>query len=778
MRKSAGRKIVPILIAAMIILICPPGFAGTTGVISGVITDASTGEKLSGVNIIVKGTNLTTVTDANGYFVITNVAPGSYEIIASLVGYDEGAIGDVQVTMDATSTVNVSLNKTTITEKEAVVTGTRTLLQPDVTNPLYMVTSRQEKMTKTQPNATYQIQSLAGTQPGVVLDSEGLPHIRGGRAEEIGYMIEGIPVMEPLTNMFGTNTVTVGMSRMQVYTGGYPAEFGNAISGVLNEIKRTGSEVGGPRLEMSDGAESYGGLYGEFGGVSPSGLDYYVGTYAWKSQFERMFFRGVDSIDNVGKFVLPKGKDKWTLLVNQGYARYYLDSVHDFTYLYKPVTPEEDHNHQSYNIVGLTFSRNFTPASFLTIRPYLFNTSNIVDATSPDGPMGMYLDYGTRQRGLQVEYVNQVNENHLIKTGASICASKNSYLAWVPGLGEWIGFPEWGDYWYTSRVNTVQTGAFIQDQIKMGDLWHLDLGVRFDGMRFNKVENPDVTQSQISPRLGITRKLGDKTLVKASWGKFIQFPPSYVMERIYFNPGWEEYRPGNQNLKPERSVSWDFSVEQQIGDNAILRVTPFYRTYKDLIQSQKLNPDDPESFTSIFVNSGKGKSTGVECYYSRKLSKNWEGWVSYTWMKARANASSFQSAIDPSVWVYTDWDQRHTLNAVLTYRQKSWEHNFQITYGSGLADTVDLDTASTQKHAPGALVFSYNLTKKLPKNSPIGESVSLNIWNIFNVGKPTHFYQYWYPDDPEDPDSSWSLIREADAWTQPRFISISVQKRF
>ncbi|MBI2844765.1 MAG: TonB-dependent receptor [Armatimonadetes bacterium] len=764
--KFRTNLLVPFL-AALLLALAVVADASTTGIISGVVTDIDTGAKLSGVNVMVKGTGLTTVTDANGYFVITNVPPGAYEVTVSLVGYGEVKRSDIQVLMDVTSPVDVELTKVELEAPEAVITAPKkSLLQPDMAPAFYVVPSKQEKMAKNQPNNLYQIPGIVGTQPGITLDGDGRPHIRGGRGNEIGYMLEGIPVTEPLTNNFGTNTVTVGMSKMQIYTGGYRAEYGNAISGVFNEIKKTGSDAPGARLELTGGAQDYAGSYFEYGGVAPSGLDYYVGSYLWRTKFERMFFTGADSSDNIGKFVYPKGNDKFTLLVNQGSARYYLDSIHDFTYLNEAVTPEADHGHQGYDILGLTWSHNFSPSSFLTVRPYTYNTKAIVDALSPTGPMRSYLDYGTKQRGFQMEYTNQMSENHLLRTGANTIRSRNRYMAWVPGLGAALGQPDWGDYHYNVRNVTNQIGMFVQDQAKIGERWRAEVGLRYDGMKYDKSENPDVTESQISPRLGLTYSLDKKNVLKASWGKFIQFAPAYVMERIYVNPDWNEYRLGNLDLDPERSTSFDVSLERQVSDTMLARITPFYRTYSNLLQSRRADPNDPLSMTSIYVNSGKGKTSGVECYLSRKMTKNWEGWLSYTYMRAKANASSFSSTIDPSIWSYVDWDQRHTLNLVAAYKRKSWEHNFQVYFGSGTADAVTASTVQYQDHGESAIVFSWNIIKNLPQGSMLGDQVFLNIWNLFNTGKATHFRVY--------PDGS----KAAESWTVPRFVTLGISRSF
>jgi outer membrane receptor protein involved in Fe transport len=433
----------------------------------------------------------------------------------------------------------------------------------------------------------------------------------------------------------------------------------------------------------------------------------------------------------------------------------------------QPVEPEEDHGHQGYDIVGLTWSHNFSPSSFITVRPYRFTTRFVLDALAPDSLIGSYQNYGTNQLGLQTEYTSQLNSRHLLKTGASFIRSNNRYLTWIPDLGVAYNHPEWGDYAFNSNVNTLQTGIFIQDQADFGSRWHGEFGLRYDAMKFNKVANPDVTNSQISPRLGLSYKIDNNNVIKTSWGRFIQFPPSNVMEKIYNNPVWETYRLSNADLKPERSTSWDISWERQLNNTTMARITPFYRAYTDLLQSRRVDPDDPSSYVYTYANSGRGKSTGIEFYMLKKATKKWDGWISYTWQRARANASDYALAIDPSIWSYCNWDQRHTLNLVAAYRTKNWEHNWQLSYGSGLADiSTTLAAAAYQDHTKGSAIVSWSIIRKLPEDSPLGSSIALNIWNVFNVGKPLQRAVY--------PDGS----KEVASYIVPRFVTLSVQRKF
>lgn len=761
-------KLVHYLILAAILtgVSTAPLFAGTTGIVAGVVTDSETGSKLAGVNIVIEGTDLTTVTDSNGYFVITNVPPGSYKVSAELVGYKSVVESDVLVTMDITTTVRYSMIQQVTQEEEATVIVPRKLVKSDIVPTLYIVDSKEEQWAKNQPNNLYQIPGIVSTQPGVTVDAGGVPHIRGGRENQIGYMLEGIPVTEPATYGFGTNTVTVGLSKMQIYTGGYRAEYGNAISGVFNEIKKTGSDAPGWRLELTGGSESFKGSYMELGGVTEGGLDYYVGSYLWQTNFEKMMVKKGESADTIGKFVYsPTEEDRLTLLINQGTAKYGMSSIHDMTDNAIAVPLEEDHNHQGYKILGLTWAHNFSPASFLTVRPYLFDSWNIVDALSPD--IGFYTDTSSKQKGLQLEYTNQANEQHLVKIGGSIIKADNKYYGFMDGLQNYFD-PSWGQYQYTSCVDTTQLGFFVQDQWKIGENWMAELGGRYDGMRFNKTVSPDSRESAWSPRLGLTYTPNSKGVWRASWGRFIQFAPTYMMDRNYTDPNWESYRSGDSSVMSERSRSFDIGYEHQFSDTTMGRITPFYRKYHNLLQTRRLNPAQP--FPTEYYNAGEGSSKGIECYMSKKFSEDWEGWLSYTYMKAVANASDI-GEITPGVSVPVNWDQKHTLQAVMNMKRDTWNHSLQIQYGSGLPYTGPEDALQNQQRVDGHIIFSLNTTKKLPKNSWLGEEIYLNIYNIFNTNAETHRSITF--DDQYVPVGT-----EPDYWVQPRFITLGVVRRF
>ena len=274
-------RIAAVLVFAVqtMLVLAVPVYAGTTGVISGVITDSATGEKLVGVNVIVEDTTLTTVTNQNGYYAITNVPPGDYKVTASLVGYSDTQVVKVSVIMDVTTAVDFAMEQAVAEEEEVVVTEARPMIRRDVVPTMYVVDDAEEQMVRTQPNTLYQTPGIVVTQPGVVADEAGYPHIRGGRRNQIGWLIDGIPVTEPVTNGFGTNLVTIGLDKMEIFSGGYRPEYGNAISGVFNQVVKTGRTAPGFCLESLGGSDAFAGIRPELGGVTQNGLDYYVGAY-------------------------------------------------------------------------------------------------------------------------------------------------------------------------------------------------------------------------------------------------------------------------------------------------------------------------------------------------------------------------------------------------------------------------------------------------------------------------------------------------------------------
>jgi outer membrane receptor protein involved in Fe transport len=231
-------------LAALWILVSAwaPGFAGNTGKISGVITDAQQKTTLPGTNVLLEGTTLGAVTDDQGRYAILNVPPGLYRLRATMMGYRTVIVREVRVSIDLTTEISAAMTATTIESSEAVtITAERPLVQKDRTSSIASVNSDQIKDLPVQS-----VSDVLQLQSGVVRSGDGF-HIRGGRASEVSYWVDGIATNEAF---YGGNAVTVEKSavqEMQVVSGTFNAEYGNAMSGVVNII----TKEGGSKLEGS-----------------------------------------------------------------------------------------------------------------------------------------------------------------------------------------------------------------------------------------------------------------------------------------------------------------------------------------------------------------------------------------------------------------------------------------------------------------------------------------------------------------------------------------------
>jgi len=157
---------------------------GTTGKIAGRVTDAKTGEPLPGANIIIEGTLRGTASDVDGFFVILNVPPGTYDLTASMLGYQPMTVKNVKVEVDRTTEVNFSLSPTiAVKVKPVIVKATPPIVRKDLTESVAIVSHEEV--------AALPVLSVSEvvTQQAGVIERGGL-HIRGGRPDEVVYVVD------------------------------------------------------------------------------------------------------------------------------------------------------------------------------------------------------------------------------------------------------------------------------------------------------------------------------------------------------------------------------------------------------------------------------------------------------------------------------------------------------------------------------------------------------------------------------------------------------------
>jgi outer membrane receptor protein involved in Fe transport len=229
-KKARGRK--GLLFSLMLIVFSATLFAGQTGKISGKVVDAGTGEPIIGANIVVEGTFLGAAADIDGYYFINNIPPGEYRVVVSAVGYQKVVIQKVMVKIDLTTKLDVKLSSQTINiDKVVVITAERPLVQKDLTSTSVTVSASDIKMMPVE-----NISQVINLQAGVVNG-----HFRGGRSGEVAYLVDGVSVTDAFNGGFGIQLENSSIREMEVISGTFNAEYGQAMSGVVNIVTQDGS---------------------------------------------------------------------------------------------------------------------------------------------------------------------------------------------------------------------------------------------------------------------------------------------------------------------------------------------------------------------------------------------------------------------------------------------------------------------------------------------------------------------------------------------------------
>ena len=207
--------------------------AGTTGKLVGVVKDKESQEPLIGANVIIEGTGLGTATDAEGRYFILQIPPKTYSVRFSMIGYKDVNVKNVKIQVDLTTTLNAEMEEGVIGMETIEVTAQRPMVQPDVTYSQVNITSDEIDMLPVE-----EFEDMIALQAGVV-NSGGL-HVRGGRSGEIAYMIDGVTVTDPYDAGMAVEIENNSIQELQFISGTFNAEYGKAMSGIINIITKSG----------------------------------------------------------------------------------------------------------------------------------------------------------------------------------------------------------------------------------------------------------------------------------------------------------------------------------------------------------------------------------------------------------------------------------------------------------------------------------------------------------------------------------------------------------
>lgn len=224
-------------LALLLLFFTLPAFG--QGSIVGTVTDATFGDPLPGVNIVVVGTSSGTATGADGTYSITGLRPGEYSIRFSYIGFETMLFTGIRVRDGEATRLDVQLQEAVLSaENEVVIVGERPLVDVEQSSSAYAVSREQIEAAPLRD-----VQDVVSTQAGVIRDPTGL-YIRGGRANETGFLVDGVSAKDPLAGTgFGLDIGANAFQEVEVTTGGVGADVGDVTSGVVSVQTRDGGDT-------------------------------------------------------------------------------------------------------------------------------------------------------------------------------------------------------------------------------------------------------------------------------------------------------------------------------------------------------------------------------------------------------------------------------------------------------------------------------------------------------------------------------------------------------
>ncbi|MBL7095958.1 TonB-dependent receptor [candidate division KSB1 bacterium] len=783
-----------VLLVITLLLLSSIGFAQTTGKIAGKVTDAISEEALVGANVLIEGTSYGAAAGFNGEFFIINVPPGVYTLRIQMMGYETVLYQDVNVSVNRTTDTHIKMKQTVIEGEVVVVQAEKVAIKKDQTSTVRNVSSEQMEMLPVE-----NIGQVVAMQAGVVNG-----HFRGGRLNEVAYLIDGVEV----TESFGGAGRAVDLEPeavqdLEVITGTFNAEYGKAMSGIVNAVTKGGDvkfhgsfsanlaefltpndhifigmkemdptrnqdykfQLSGPiwgnkitfftNIRYQDNKNHLFGVrrfevddFSDYSGTTPE---------SWYSEAngdsDYVSMNGSNNISFMGKLSAnPFTNFRISLLYTNNNDEW---NGYDHGYKYNP--DGTGTTHRTTDMYSININHMLSPKLFYELKLsqvdsyygwYLFKSATdsryIHDAYNDNSGPGFFTggqqkDHSERtmiDNSLKLDLTYQMNQRHAFKTGFSYI-QHDVDNRWSNIRNKYSGLDEDGIFYYDYeqnktifpnyeaviypdssiysdiyRVKPFEYSGYIQDKMEFEEMV-INVGIRYDYFNPNTLipsdrRNPAnqlnlpesqtssypkaETQTQISPRFGLSYQLGKRALLHFSYGHFFQMPPMYAMYQNHsFQVAPSDYATtmGNAEIKAEKTVQYEIGLWQEIMEGMGLEVSLFYRDIYDLLSAKVFSTYNQIEY-GLYSNKDYGNVKGLELKYDFNWG-NVSTFLNYTLQYTRGNADNPTQTFnragesrDPiNRLIPLNWDQRHTLNVTVGYNTRDYGFTMTGYYNSG-----------------------------------------------------------------------------------------------
>jgi outer membrane receptor protein involved in Fe transport len=666
-------------------------FAGETGKVAGRVLDEA-GQPLPSANVVVVGQDLGAASDVDGYYVILNMPVGTYAVEASMIGYRSANVTEVRVEPDRTARVDFRLSASVINLPGVTVRAEKPMVSKDVVSARYSLPARDISFLP----AEYLQGGMVVFSPGVAR-TESSYHVRGGRANEVDYRIDGVSVVDPLSGDFGIELSRSAADEVVFMPGGFSAEYGRAMSGVVNLI--TAYPKTEPSVAYRIRSEKPMPFYYDFGYTDQAlqahlpvtkGLRLFVnagGTTIddWDPRLFQLPHKERADYSLYGKAVADLGsKLKFTGSVAAFRSEF---DRYQSQWKFRLDDYRSDLRHGNLGSVSLSW---LPEDRFLgKVQVSRFHTDKTIGVRMP-GPVNIWKDFQFRDTseyglpkidernpwnvkwnrywyfytdGTYDQYRRTVSENWNSKLLATAQVTPHHQLGagaeadFFDVASDWSRWPKSNSPFIDKyEFKPVGLSAYLQDRIEQEGLY-ADVGLRFDHFRPNATykdlyldpdsqvtRQPATPKSGLSPRIGASFRITEWLFARANYGYYLQFPlfsalyDNTVHPMLYRSTFYRDSLlvVGNPNLKPERTQAYEIGLQGEVTRDLLLTGNLWRKDVFDLVGTREV-PALPQAYVTYF-NIDYAKLTGVELIV--ELRRAWfDAKLSYTLSFARGTSS-------------------------------------------------------------------------------------------------------------------------------------------
>ncbi|HKM93537.1 MAG TPA: carboxypeptidase-like regulatory domain-containing protein [Prolixibacteraceae bacterium] len=650
-----------------------------------------------------------TITNEKGLFVFENLSIGRYELIVSFLGYEPYVVKNINLESGKEKLLTIELTEKVENLDEVVV---KAYNKGEVMNEMAAISARSFSVRETElyAGSLGDPSRMASNFAGVITanDSRNDIIIRGNSSLGLLWKLDGVSIPNP--NHFGALGTTGGpvsmlnnnvLSNSDFFTGAFPAEYGNALSGVFDLKMRSGNNQKHEFvLQMG-----FGGF--EVGAEGPisrkSGSSYIVNyRYSIPALMDKFGFiaagGGVPKYQDLNmKFNLPtKNIGVFSVFALGGISSIeFQQSDDEGGNAYGTLTNTRTCNSSNMGVVGV--SNRFFPDNksnlFTSVAASFQGVNTQIDSTYDNRADKRFFGEGHKEQKISAstKYTRKINPKNTFKTGVTFETFAIDLRDSVDGS---VYTPPL--YHYVNSLNTQETGlnlvqAFGEWQHKFTSKLTLYTGLHFQQFLFNSTNAFD-------PRLSMSYQANKRAKFSIAYGMHSQLQPLYV----YFVEDYD----GDKNLYTQTNNGLDFTkaqhfvagYDQLIGKELKLKIETYYQHISDIPVTQSatyfsmVNEGNTfnQSRVSNLVNDGLGQNYGVEFTLEKYLSNNYYFLLTNSLFDSKYKASD-------NVWRNTEFNTNYVLNALGGYqvaltKTMSIDMNLRVIWSGGKRNLfIDLE---------------------------------------------------------------------------------------